>query len=215
MAGHLQRPATSSRLQSHQEKAQVLLEAGAHWHDSAGPPPPPGTWSITMLGFPTDVEQSYLGAGRHGSAPKPGALLIDMTTSSRCSPGRIADAAAKRGLSSLDAPGFGGDVGAKEARSPSWSVQRSRLRPKRSRSLRSGKKYSLQGPAGAGQHCRWRIKSLSPLACSPGSKHSRSEKGRARSPPPCSKHCGGAATSWSMVNLGRVPLAGITLPVFM
>ncbi len=117
MAGHLQK--AGHRLHVHnrtKEKAAALLESGAQWHDSAGGAAAEADVVITMLGFPTDVEQSYLGAGGIVERAKAGALLIDMTTSSPVLARRIADAAAKRNLGALDAPVSGGDLGAKEAR---------------------------------------------------------------------------------------------------
>jgi 3-hydroxyisobutyrate dehydrogenase len=70
---------------------------------------------ITMVGYPSDVEQVWLGAegiiahARH-------ALLIDMTTSSPALAKRLAEASAKAGHQALDAPVSGGDVGARDAK---------------------------------------------------------------------------------------------------
>lgn len=97
-------------------KAQPLLEAGAHWHDSAGAAAAQADFVITIVGFPQDVEHTYLAPGGVVAQAKPGAVLIDMTTSSPALARRIAEAAAARGVASLDAPVTGGDVGAREAR---------------------------------------------------------------------------------------------------
>lgn len=70
---------------------------------------------ITMVGYPSDVEQVWLGAEgiiahtRH-------ALLIDMTTSSPALAKRLAEASAKAGHQAIDAPVSGGDVGARDAK---------------------------------------------------------------------------------------------------
>ncbi|MBC7379186.1 MAG: NAD(P)-dependent oxidoreductase [Burkholderiaceae bacterium] len=70
---------------------------------------------ITMVGYPSDVEQVWLGAegviahARH-------ALLIDMTTSSPALAQQLAAQAAKAGHQALDAPVSGGDVGAREGK---------------------------------------------------------------------------------------------------
>jgi 3-hydroxyisobutyrate dehydrogenase len=69
-----------------------------------------------MLGFPQDVEQSYLGTGGIVERARAGSLLIDMTTSSPLLARRISEAASARGLHALDAPVSGGDLGAREAR---------------------------------------------------------------------------------------------------
>src|SRR5271170_6380281 len=83
MAGHLL--AAGHALHVHNrtpEKARSLLEAGASWHDSAGSAAAAAEVVITMLGFPRDVEQSYLGAGGIVERARAGSLLVDMTTSS-------------------------------------------------------------------------------------------------------------------------------------
>ena len=70
---------------------------------------------ITMVGYPVDVEQVWLGAdGLIANARS--ALLIDMTTSSPALAKRLAQEAAKAGHQALDAPVSGGDVGAREAK---------------------------------------------------------------------------------------------------
>ncbi|MFM1749515.1 MAG: 2-hydroxy-3-oxopropionate reductase, partial [Verrucomicrobiota bacterium] len=109
MAGHLQKAGHALQVFNRtRAKAAALLEAGARWHDTAGAAAAEADIVITMLGFPSDVEATYLGAGGIIERARPGALLIDMTTSSPLLARRIAEAAAKRGLESLDAPVSGG-----------------------------------------------------------------------------------------------------------
>lgn len=117
MAGHLL--AAGHTLHVHNRtkaKAQPLLAAGAHWHDTPGAAAAQADFVITIVGYPSDVEQTYFGAAGVLAAAKPGAVLADMTTSSPALARRIAEAAAARGLAALDAPVTGGDVGAREAR---------------------------------------------------------------------------------------------------
>jgi len=117
MAGHLQK--AGHRLHVHNRtkaKAQPLLDAGATWHDSAGAAAAGADFVITIVGYPQDVEETYFAAEGVIARAKPGAVLIDMTTSSPALARRIAAAATARGLSALDAPVTGGDVGAREAR---------------------------------------------------------------------------------------------------
>jgi len=45
------------------EKARTLLDSGATWHDSPGDAAAAAEVVVTMLGFPHDVEETYLGAG--------------------------------------------------------------------------------------------------------------------------------------------------------
>src|SRR5258707_258258 len=83
MAGHLLRAGHVVHVFNRtKEKAQALLDAGAHWHDSAGSAAAAADVVITMLGFPKDVEETYLGPEGIVARTKSGALLIDMTTSS-------------------------------------------------------------------------------------------------------------------------------------
>src|SRR5476649_2232116 len=112
MAGHLQRAGNKLHVYNRtKDKAQALIDAGAQWHDSAGAAAAAADATITILGFPTDVEQTYLGAGGIVERAPKGALLIDMTTSSPVLARRIAAAAAQRGQSALDAPVSGGEIG--------------------------------------------------------------------------------------------------------
>jgi 3-hydroxyisobutyrate dehydrogenase len=156
MAGHLQKAGHSLHVHNRtKEKAQALVDAGAKWHDSAGAAAAAADVVITMLGFPTDVEQSYLGKGGIVERAKPGALLVDMTTSSPVLARKIADAAAKRGLAALDAPVSGGDLGAREARLVIM-VGGDAAAFARAKPLFElmGKTINLLGGAGAGQHCK-------------------------------------------------------------
>jgi len=70
---------------------------------------------ITMVGYPSDVEQVWLGA-EGIIAHARDALLIDMTTSSPALAKRLAEASAKAGHQAIDAPVSGGDVGARDAK---------------------------------------------------------------------------------------------------
>ncbi len=156
MAGHLQKAGHTLHVYNRtKDKAQALLDAGAKWHDSAGAAAAAGDVVITMLGFPTDVDASYLGKGGIVERAKPGALLIDMTTSSPVLARKIADAAAKRGLAALDAPVSGGDLGAREARLVIM-VGGDAAAFARAKPLFElmGKTINLLGGPGAGQHCK-------------------------------------------------------------
>jgi 3-hydroxyisobutyrate dehydrogenase len=156
MAGHLQKAGHKLHVYNRtKDKAQALIEAGAQWHDTAGEAAAQADVVITMVGFPADVETTYLGRGGVVERAKSGALLIDMTTSSPVLARKIADAAAKRGLSALDAPVSGGDVGAKEARLVIMvgGAADAFARAKPLFEL-MGKSISLHGGPGAGQHCK-------------------------------------------------------------
>jgi 3-hydroxyisobutyrate dehydrogenase len=147
---------------------------------------------------------------------KPGALLIDMTTSSPVLAQRIAEAAGKRGLSSLDAPVSGGDIGAKEARLVIMvggdAAAFSRAKPVLDL---MGKNVALLGPAGAGQHC----KMANQIAVAVGMVSWCEALAYARKAglDPAAVHAsisGGAAGSWAMTNLAPRALAENYAPGF-
>lgn len=137
------------------EKAEPLLDKGAEWADSAGAAAARADITITIVGYPHDVEQVFLGpAGIVDEAPA-GALLIDMTTSTPTLAVRVAQAAAARGLIALDAPVSGGDVGARNA---TLTIMAGGDRAGFERALPlfevMGKTYSHMGGPGAGQHTK-------------------------------------------------------------
>ena len=217
MAGHLL--AAGHALHVHnrtREKARSLLDSGAHWHACAGAAAAHADVVITMLGFPKDVEESYLGTGGIIENARPGALLIDMTTSSPPLARRISEAAATRGLQALDAPVSGGDVGAREAR----LVIMAGGQPdafERARPLFAvmGKNIALLGPAGSGQHC----KMANQIACAVGMVSWCEALAYARKTGLDPERVlgsisGGAAGSWAMTNLGPRALKGDFAPGF-
>src|SRR3546814_17847658 len=68
-----------------------------------------------MLGYPHDVRDVVLGADGVLDSADAGTVLIDMTTSDPTLAEEIASAATGTGVSSLDAPVSGGDLGARNA----------------------------------------------------------------------------------------------------
>jgi 3-hydroxyisobutyrate dehydrogenase len=197
-------------------KAKALVDAGARWHDSAGAAAAQADVVITMLGLPADVEETYLGAGGILERARPGALLVDMTTSSPLLARRIDAAARARGLEALDAPVSGGDVGAREARlvimAGGEKAAYERAMPVLSL---LGKNLALHGPAGSGQHC----KMANQIACAVGMIAWCEALAYARGAglDPERVHAsisGGAAGSWALTNLGPRALRGDFAPGF-
>jgi 3-hydroxyisobutyrate dehydrogenase len=156
MAGHLLDAGYRLRVYNRtREKAATLVERGAVWCDTPGEVATGADAVVTIVGYPADVEQVYLGAKGIVEAAAPGTVVIDMTTSTPSLAIRIAAAAAERGIHSLDAPVSGGDVGARNAKltimvggdagafaavEPMLSVM--------------GPNVILQGGPGAGQHTK-------------------------------------------------------------
>ena len=96
------------------EKAAGVLAEGAKWCESAGACAKDQDVVITIVGYPKDVEEVYFAPGGILDSAAPGTVLIDMTTTSPRLSERIYAAAKEKGLSALDAPVSGGDVGAQK-----------------------------------------------------------------------------------------------------
>ena len=156
MAGHLLRAGHTLHVHNRtKEKAQELLAAGATWHDTPGAAAAQADFVVTIVGYPRDVEETYFGPQGVLAHARPGAVLLDMTTSSPALARRIAATATEKGLSALDAPVTGGDVGAREARL-SIMVGGDEAAFVRAHPLleRMGKIIVRQGGPGAGQLCK-------------------------------------------------------------
>ena len=116
MAGHLMDAGFEVSVYNRtKSKAQALIERGAKWCDTVGECAAGQDVVITIVGYPKDVEQIYLGAGGIIESARAGAYLVDMTTSSPILAEKIFAAAKKKNLHEVDAPVTGGDIGAKNA----------------------------------------------------------------------------------------------------
>lgn len=137
------------------QKAEPLLDEGATWCESVAAVTAQTSLVFTMVGFPKDVEQVYLGDDGLVAHAKAGGLLVDMTTTRPSLAEQIAAAAAKRNVAFVDAPVSGGDVGAKNG-ALSIMVGGSDDAVARCQSYFDimGKTIVHQGPAGAGQHTK-------------------------------------------------------------
>ncbi len=137
------------------DKAQTVLAQGAAWADSPKAVAEGSDVVFSIVGFPADVREVMLGANGALAGSKPGNILVDMTTSDPSLAAEIYQAAKEMGVSSVDAPVSGGDVGAKnaalsimiggekdvvDALRPCWEAM--------------GKTIVFQGPAGSGQHTK-------------------------------------------------------------
>ena len=156
MAGHLLSAGYPVTVYTRtKSKAEPILQQGGRWADSIQAAVTGADYIITMVGYPHDVESLYLAPDGIIMSAKPGAMLIDMTTSSPKLAIRIAAAAKERGLEALDAPVSGGDVGAKNA-TLSIMVGGSEAAFTRAKPLfeKLGKTIVLQGGPGSGQHTK-------------------------------------------------------------
>lgn len=156
MCGHLIDRGFSATVYTRtRSTAADVLAKGATWADSPKAVAEESEVVFTIVGFPDDVREVIL--GEHGALAgcSEGDVLVDMTTSEPSLAVEIYEAARAKGVSSVDAPVSGGDVGAKEARlsimiggdeevvealQPCWDAM--------------GKAIVRQGGPGAGQHTK-------------------------------------------------------------
>ena len=96
-------------------KVRDLLERGARWADSPEQVADASDVVFTMVGFPQDVSDVYLGEAGLVHQVRAGMVLVDMTTSPPSLAVTVAEALKARDAHFLDAPVSGGDVGARNA----------------------------------------------------------------------------------------------------
>lgn len=136
-------------------KAEQLLELGMVWHDTPGEVAAACDVVMTIVGYPSDVEEVYLGEGGIVQSAKQGTYLIDMTTSSPALAVRIHEAAAIKGQYALDAPVSGGDIGARNAAlSIMVGGDQEAFAAVQPLLALMGNNIVLQGGPGAGQHTK-------------------------------------------------------------
>jgi len=136
-------------------KAEPLLERGAVWVDGPRAVAEAADVVFTIVGYPQDVRQTYLDANGVLGGCSAGDVVVDMTTSEPSLAIEIAERAASLEVTSIDAPVSGGDVGARngtlsimiggdqevvKALAPCWAAM--------------GQTVVLQGGPGAGQHTK-------------------------------------------------------------
>lgn len=197
-------------------KAEDLIEAGGTWHETPAALAREVDGVITIVGMPEDVEETYFGKRGLISNARPGALLIDMTTSSPALAKRIFEAGKERGLACLDAPVSGGDIGAREARL-SIMVGGDEKAFKAALPLfkTMGTTCVHQGAAGSGQHTKM-ANQIAIAAGMLGVCEAMAYAGQAGlHQETVLKSIGsGAAGSWSMSNLAPRMIAGDFAPGF-
>lgn len=217
MAGHLLKAGHVLHVHNRtKEKAQALLDAGAHWHATPGGAAAQADFVITMVGYPSDVEETYFAPQGVLAHARRGAVLIDMTTSSPLLAQRIATAAAAKGLAALDAPVSGGDIGAREARLVIMGGGDAAAFAKAKPLFEAmGKTIALLGGPGAGQHCKMAnqiVIASGMMAWCEGLIYA--QKAGLDPARVVETIGGGAAASWSLANLAPRALAGNFAPGF-
>jgi 3-hydroxyisobutyrate dehydrogenase len=156
MCGHLLDAGFSASVYTRtRAKAQALLARGARWTDTPRAVAEASDVVFTMVGFPHDVRAVILGEQGALAGCKPGAVIVDMTSSEPALAEEIAEAARARGVHSVDAPVSGGDVGAREARlSIMIGGEIDVVEALQPCFAALGRTIVHQGGAGAGQHAK-------------------------------------------------------------
>ncbi len=156
MCGHLMDKGFTMTLYNRsREKTDSLINKGAKWVALPSEVAKASDVVFTMLGFPKDVEEVYMGKDGIFSGVKKGSFIVDMTTTSPSLAKRIYSLAKEKGVHAVDAPVSGGDVGARSA-NLSIMVGGNPEIVEKIRPLLEimGKKIVHQGPAGSGQHAK-------------------------------------------------------------
>lgn len=137
------------------EKAEPILSEGALWGETASDVARRSNVIITMVGYPSDVEDVYFGERGILANAEKGTYVIDMTTSKPALAQKIYRVAKEREIFALDAPVSGGDIGAREGRLTIMvggdEESYTKLQPIFDI---LGTNVVLQGEAGAGQHTK-------------------------------------------------------------
>src|SRR3954463_12323216 len=112
MCGHLQAKGHPTTIYSRtKSRAQALLDKGAAWADTPAGVAAASDVIFTIVGLPSDVREVYFGDKGILSAVKRGAITVDMTTTEPSLSREVYEAAKARGVSAIDAPVSGGDIG--------------------------------------------------------------------------------------------------------
>ncbi len=149
-AGHEVRLYTRTRV-----KAADLLAAGALWCSTPREVAAGSGVVFTMVGFPSDVEQVYLGGDGILAGVPSRAIVCDMSTSEPSLARRIASEASKLSVAALDAPVSGGDVGAREAKLAIMvGGERAAFEETLPLFRLMGETIALMGGPGSGQHTK-------------------------------------------------------------
>ncbi len=156
MAGHLLAQGHALTVFSRtRSKSEGLLQRGARWVDAPARLADASDVVFTMVGFPGDVSDVYLGEAGLVQQARAGMVFVDMTTAPPSLAGTIAEAIKARGAQFLDAPVSGGDIGARNA---SLSImvggEPHVLEAIRPLFESLGTSIVHQGATGAGQHAK-------------------------------------------------------------
>jgi 3-hydroxyisobutyrate dehydrogenase len=197
-------------------KAEPLLALGARWHESPAAVARASEVTFVIVGFPADVEETFLSDQGVLAGAREGSIAVDMTSSTPALAERIYSEAAAKNIRALDAPVSGGPVGAREGKLAIMAGgDAETFTAVRPLFENLGATISHMGPAGAGQHtkmCNQTLIALNMIGVVEALLYARKAGldlsqvidvvGR------------GAASSWQLVNMGPRMVAGDFEPGF-
>lgn len=156
MCGHLMSAGFSATVYSRtKQKSEALIARGASWAATPKELAAQSDVVFSIVGFPSDVREVLLGDDGALAGAKPGAILVDMTTSQPALAVEIYEAAKQKGVHSVDAPVSGGDIGARNATLSIMIGGDSEVVTALQPLFEAmGKTIVHQGPAGSGQHTK-------------------------------------------------------------
>jgi len=136
-------------------KAKPLLDKGAEWARSPREVAENADVVFTIVGFPADVREVYFGEEGIMNGIRKGSVVIDMTTTEPAIAEEIYKKAKEKGVSAIDAPVSGGDIGAKNgALSIMVGGDKKTVDKVMPLFKLMGKNIVYQGEAGFGQHTK-------------------------------------------------------------
>ena len=196
-------------------KADLLLARGAKWAETPAEVAAASDVVITIVGYPKDVEDVYLGPNGILEKKK-GGYVVDMTTSSPILAKRIYKDAKAKGISALDAPVSGGDIGARNGQLVIMAGgDRQAFDELQALFGLMGRTIRYFGEAGAGQY----TKMVNQIAIASGmvgvaEAIAFAKKAGLNATDVIETISEGAAASWSLSNLGPRMVRGDTAPGF-
>lgn len=198
------------------EKAEDLVKEGASWIPSVKELAEQADVVITMVGYPSDVEEIYFGEKGILAGAGPGSYVVDMTTSKPKLARSIYEQAKEKNIHAVDAPVSGGDIGArggtlaimaggdKEAFDALAGVFEA-----------MGSNIKWQGEAGAGQHTKMSNQIVIASTMMGVAEAMVYAKAAGLNQEEVLESIGtGAASSWSLTNLAPRMIKGDNAPGF-
>ena len=217
MAGHILKAGYTLHVYTRtKNSSDDLITQGGIWEDSIKELSRQCDVIITMVGFPSDVEEVYLSENGILANAEKGSLIVDMTTSSPDLALKIYEKAKSSGIEALDAPVSGGDIGARNATLTIMVGGDSKSFDRALPLFESmGNNVVLQGGPGAGQHTKMANQMAMAAGLISVCESLSYAKKAGLDPEKVLKSIGtGSAGSWSLNNLGPRIIAGNMDPGF-